>query len=56
MALADERGAQPATHSASMKVLDSSESGEPLLRTPCTDGMRPAISVARLGMQTGVAT
>jgi hypothetical protein len=36
--------------------LARSDSGEPLLRTPCSDGIRPVISVERLGMQTGVAT
>ena len=30
--------------------------GHPVLRTPCTDGMRPVIKLARLGMHTGLAT
>ena len=36
--------------------LDERGSGVPLLRTPWTVGMRPVISVDRLGMHTGVAT
>ena len=28
----------------------------PFMRTPWTEGMRPVIRLARLGMQTGLAT
>ena len=47
---------QPDGRSISMKVLAASDSEIPLVRTPCSDGIRPVASVARLGWQTGLAT
>ena len=45
----------PAAAMTSVKVVASRESGMPLWRTPWSDGIRPVIKVARLGMQMGVA-
>ncbi len=47
---------QPARRISSTKVVARSDSGMPLWRTPCDDGIRPVIRVARFGMQIGVAT
>ncbi len=46
----------PAWRNSSTKVTACIGSGMPLLRTPCTDGIRPVIRLARLGMHTGLAT
>ena len=42
--------------SRSTKVTASIDSGMPLERTSCTDGIRPVIRLARLGWHTGLAT
>ena len=46
----------PASRKRSTKVTASIDSGMPLLRTSCTDGIRPVIRLARFGWQTGLAT
>ena len=40
----------------STKVTASIDSGMPLQRTSCTDGIRPVIRLARFGWHTGLAT
>ena len=45
----------PAAAMTSVNVVARQESGMPLCLTPWSDGIRPVISVARLGMQMGVA-
>ncbi len=40
----------------STNVVALSDSGMPFCLAPCSDGIRPVIKVARLGMQIGVAT
>ena len=39
-----------------LAALFSRESGTPFSRTPCREGKRPVMRLARFGMQTGLAT
>jgi hypothetical protein len=46
----------PASRNSSTKVTLSFDSGKPFMRRPWHDGIRLVISVARFGMQMGLAT